>query len=1229
MQRASLNHCYRLVWSEVHHAFVAVAEAARARGKRASRAALAAATLAALPVPTFAANLPTGGQIVAGSGAVATSGNTMTVTQNTDKMAANWQSFSIGPGHAVNFVQPSAASIALNRVLGSDVSVIQGALNANGQVFLINPNGVLFSPTAQVNVGSIVTSTLDLTNEAFLAGRYRFTGESAAAIRNEGNFNVRTGGTAAFIAARIENTGSIEAPKGNVLMGAGQAVTLDLGGPAKIQVEKGALQAQIAQGGAIHADGGRVYLTAQAAGDLASAAINHTGQTEARALSANEKGEIVLLGDMQHGHVNLSGTLDASGGFVETSANHVKIADGARVSADHWLIDPQDFTIAASGGDITGATLAASLASGDVTIQSASGATSGNGDIFVRDNVTWSSGRTLTLSAYRNIDILATLDATGGSGGKVALEYGQGAVAADNTASYRFGLTGAGFTGQIKLQAGNNFSTKLGSDGTPTHYTVITSLGDEGSMTGTDLQGMAGNLSGNYALGADIDASATSGWNGGAGFDPIVPFSGRLDGLGHVIHNLTINRPDTNNIGLIGSASSTAFVTNLGLANNNVTGSLWVGGLVGYNFGAIAQSYATGTVTGTGNYVGGLVGYNNAGAITQSHTTGAVSGKDYTGGLIGFNYQGTISLSHATGAVSGTGYVGGLVGIDNHGGSIIRSYATGAVTSIGSYTGGLVGSHDGILSQSYATGAVSGTNCVGGLTGENWGDIIQSYATGNVTGRGFYIGGLAGLNYHGNITQSYATGYISGNDDVGGLVGYNDSGTFNSSFYDSETTGQSDTGKGEGKTTTQMKSLATFAWDIDDQGGTSKAWRLYEGQSYPLLRWGLAPLTVTAASGTRAYDATTNGLGVAYSTTPNANLLGTATASVSSKNAGTYMVSPSGLWSNQQGYDISYVNGTVTVAPKALTITGSSAADKIYDGGTAANVTPGTLSGFVGSETVTASASGSFADKNVGNNKNVAVSYVLANGSNGGLASNYTLASAALQADILPRPLTVTADAKSKMAGQADPLLTYTTGCGALPAPCGLVAGDALSGSLDRVGGAGAGSYAITQGTLGHANYAITYIGANLTVTAPPPAVATPTEETVTEATPQFQAGLATAHITATDLTGTSPTGPITVSALLLGGGGPPETSNHPASLVHASAPPFADIGDARPAGSPTLSGGLVFASGNAANGRDANGFMHIGMAGDGLNFGAVSAAVPRAPATSREANDSDKDETL
>lgn len=750
MKRPSLNHAYRLVWNDATQAYVAVAETTRARGKRTAGAVLLATVLAS---GAALAQLPTGGEIVAGSGSISQSGTTLTITQDTAKLAANWQSFSIGQGHTVNFVQPSASAVALNRVLGSDISVIQGALNANGQVFLVNPNGVLFTPTAQVNVGGLVASTLDLNTADFLAGTYRFEGISSNAIVNQGNITAASGGTVALIAAKITNQGNLTAEKGNVLIGAGNKVTLDLGGPVKIQVEEGALNALIEQGGAIKADGGLVYLTAKAAGDLVTTVINHTGITEAQTLATGESGEIYLMGDMHHGRIEVAGTLDASapnggdGGFIETSAANVQIQPGLVVTTQaedgktgKWLIDPNDYTVAASGGDITGAQLSANLASTSITIQSANGATNGNGDIFVNDAITWSSGNILLLRAIRNIEINAPIDASQGSGGILGLAYGLGAPAAGNTATYTINAP-------VSLQSGVKFATAFGSDGPDTYFTVVNSQADLQAMT----------LTGNYALGSSL--TFTGNWTpiGNDWTDCTAMFCGNLDGLGNTIRNL-------NTTGVVGpywgeghgglfGATLDATIRNLNLENATVN--------------------LSGLTTPSALYIGTLIGVAERTRIHNVKATGSVtapSGKDdYTGGLVGYTYGpgSLIDSSHVTVDVVGGFSVGGLLGYSATG-SVTRSSASGSVSHDGTwgFAGGLVGYNDASIQDSYALGSVTGTRDVGGLVGQNYtgGTIVRAYATGAVSG-GIYRGGLIGDN-SGAVTNGFwdinTTGQVNG-----------------------------------------------------------------------------------------------------------------------------------------------------------------------------------------------------------------------------------------------------------------------------------------------------------------------------------------------------------------------------------------------------------------------------------------------------------------------------------
>lgn len=617
---------------------------------------------------------PVSPQVVHGTAGFATNGNTLTVT-NSANAIINWQSFSIGANETTRFIQPSASSAVLNRVLGSDPSQILGQLQSNGRVFLINPAGILMGAGARIDVAGLVVSTLNLSNEDFLAGRMNFAANPLAGrVVNQGAITTGMGGTVVLVGAQVSNEGIITTPQGQTVLAAGETVQLqELGAPG-LTVEITGTTNTATNLGRIVADAGQI--------GIVGVLVKNTGLVSASRVE-HEGGRIFLRATEE---LKLSAFGDIAargGGFVDTSAPKVKIEEGVRIDTEggEWLIDPVDFTIAASGGDMTGATLSTNLGSGSVTIQSTSGSAGTSGNVNVNDTVSWSSNK-LTLNAQNNININSPMNGSGTA--SLALEYGQGAVTSGNASDYYVNAP-------VNLPAGQNFSTKLGSDGTVKTFTVITSLGTADSYTATDLQGVRGNLSANYAMGSDIDASTTSGWNSGGGFMPVGEFSGSFNGtfsgLGHTITNLTINRPSTDNVGLFGATSSNFIIRNVGMTGGAVTGNNQVGGLVGHNNGGtIRNSYATSNVTGSNGSVGGLVGYNFFnGAISNSYATGNVTGAHQVGGLVGNNDGGTVSNGYATGKVTGNSSVGGLVGINY--GTVSNSYwnteTSGRSTSAG------------------------------------------------------------------------------------------------------------------------------------------------------------------------------------------------------------------------------------------------------------------------------------------------------------------------------------------------------------------------------------------------------------------------------------------------------------------------------------------------------------------------------------------------------------------
>jgi hypothetical protein len=241
-------------------------------------------------------------------------------------------------------------------------------------------------------------------------------------------------------------------------------------------------------------------------------------------------------------------------------------------------------------------------------------------------------------------------------------------------------------------------------------------------------------------------------------------FTGSYDGGGYTISNLTINKPSDDFQGLFGYISgSSAIVKNFGLVNCDIKGKDYVGGVVGYNNtgSTVENCYATGNVSGSGygndsnGCVGGVVGRNN-GAAVKYCAAGTEAGSGDVGGVVGGNNEGTVENCYATGNVSSSGsFVGGVVGWNNKG-TVKNCYATGNVTG-SSYVGGVVGSnyYGGTVENCYATGNVSGSSSyVGGVSGTNNGTIENCYATGNVSGSGDFIGGVVGGNSNSGTTKN-------------------------------------------------------------------------------------------------------------------------------------------------------------------------------------------------------------------------------------------------------------------------------------------------------------------------------------------------------------------------------------------------------------------------------------------------------------------------------------------
>ncbi|MBT9500356.1 MAG: filamentous hemagglutinin N-terminal domain-containing protein [Burkholderiaceae bacterium] len=308
---------------------------ARRIAPRRLAAALATGSLLTLAVwpgmeQAQAQTLPSGLNVVQGRALVNTVGNNMTVT-NSNGAILNWNSFSIGAQNAVRFEQANASSQVLNRVLGNDPSNILGQLSSNGKVWLLNPNGVLFGQGARINVAGLVTSTLNLSDRDWTAGRYNFQalGGSSAEIVNQGELRTTLGGHVALVGGSVKNEGLIEAPGGQILLAAGQSVELIDTGSPNLSVKVTAPQGQALNLGTLAAAGGRI--------DIHGAIVNQQGIVRADSLQGSG-GDIVLKASQTlmlsaDSRTTADGGDGGKGGQIQLLGRQVGLTDRALVSA--------------------------------------------------------------------------------------------------------------------------------------------------------------------------------------------------------------------------------------------------------------------------------------------------------------------------------------------------------------------------------------------------------------------------------------------------------------------------------------------------------------------------------------------------------------------------------------------------------------------------------------------------------------------------------------------------------------------------------------------------------------------------------------------------------------------------------------------------------------------------------------------------------------------------------
>ncbi|EPA9860358.1 filamentous hemagglutinin N-terminal domain-containing protein, partial [Escherichia coli] len=838
-----MNRIYKLKFDKRRNELVVVSEitagvgkakaTGRVEGVKASRRGVRAMALSLLSGmimmanPVTAANLPTGGQIVAGSGSIQTpSGNQMNIHQNSQNMVANWNSFDIGKGNTVQFYQPNSSAVALNRVVGGGESKIMGNLKANGQVFLVNPNGVLFGKDASVSTSGFVASTRDIKNDDFMNRRYTFSGgqKAGAEIVNQGALTTNAGGYIVLAADKVSNSGTIRTPGGKTVLAAGERVTLQLdnGGLTSVQVSGDVVNALVENRGLISARNGQVYLTALGQDMLMNTVLNVSGVVEASGMHRQD-GNIVLDGG-DSGVVHLSGTLQADnasgqGGKVVVQGQNILLDKGSSITATGGQGGGEVYIGGGWQGKDSSIRNADKVVMKDGARIDVSATQQGNGGTAVL----WSE----SFTNFRG-QVSAKGGENGGNGGQVETSsHGNLQAFGSVSASAKKGKAGNWLLDPLDItivngadnavtETNDTLSQPPHTQFTPTatgSQVSNTSINDE-LNNGTSVTVLTssttagGNQNGNITVDADINKTN--------GTDATLTLL--ADGNINVNNNITSTNGKLNVNLAAANTSSTATIT---LGNNvNITtnggditaGTANASNSVTINVTGTTLNTSNGSQAGNINLNGSRVNVTNANITAGNFTLNAtangsnlnnvtlmathdiiLTGSNTTG--VGLQLNGTNTLNATNGSISLTGNSTNGIGIDLEGTNILT--ATGGAISFN----GTSGRNRGINICGTSNMTATAINLTGSSTGAEGIDISGS-STLTATSGNISLNGTAQSQWYGvriqgsNITATNGSISLTGNSTNGTGLQLNGSTTLNATNGSINLTGNSTNGTG-------------------------------------------------------------------------------------------------------------------------------------------------------------------------------------------------------------------------------------------------------------------------------------------------------------------------------------------------------------------------------------------------------------------------------------------------